>query len=72
MTEFSEVDLMVLKNIAIMNQLSSFNVVIVCCSSPKQAQYWQQRLDNGKGSLLAESTVVVAVDEDWPGGAGNG
>ena len=72
MSEFSDIDLMVHKNISIMNQLSGFGVVMVCCSSFKQAQYWQKRLDSGKGSLLAENTYVVAVEEDWPGGAGNG
>jgi hypothetical protein len=31
-------------NIALMNRLEGFDVVIVCCSGEKQADYWQQRL----------------------------
>ena len=59
-------------NIEVMNSLEGFNVVIVCCSSPLQANYWQSRLEDGKGSVIASSSVVLAVHEDWPGGAGNG
>ena len=59
-------------NIKKMNCLDSFGVVIVCCSSSKQAEYWQNRLEQGKGSILNPSCIVLAVDEDWPGGAGNG
>jgi len=58
-------------NIELMNSLESFDVVIVCCGKPDEAKYWQTRLTNGKGSVLAEATTVVAVHEDWPGGAGN-
>jgi hypothetical protein len=65
-------DEMMRRNIAIMNSLEGFDVVIVCCSSELQAAYWQDRLDAGRGSLLPGETVVLAVDEDWPGGAGNG
>lgn len=60
------------KNIDIMNELDGFGVVIICCSSIKQAEYWQGRLKNGKGSIVAKDSFVLAVDEDWPGGAGNG
>jgi len=58
-------------NIEVMNQLTGFNVVIVCCSSDKQAQFWQKRLEKGRGSYMANDCVVLAVEEDWPGGAGN-
>jgi hypothetical protein len=58
-------------NIALMNSLESFDVVIVCCGKPTEAKYWQQRLSKGKGSILSASTLVLAVHEDWPGGAGN-
>ena len=34
-------------------------------------KYWQSRLTKGKGSVIAENTIVLAVHEDWPGGAGN-
>jgi hypothetical protein len=55
-----------------MNSLEGFSVVIVCCSSQLQADYWQKRLELGKGCILSPSSVVLAVEEDWPGGAGNG
>ncbi len=60
-------------NIAHMNRVEEgFDVVIVCCSSSPQAQYWQSRLSGGRGAVVRSAAVVVAVDEDWPGGAGNG
>jgi hypothetical protein len=58
-------------NIEIMNQLNGFNVVIICCSQSQQARYWQKRLEEGRGSVLPLSSIVLAVQEDWPGGAGN-
>lgn len=64
-------DEMLLKNIQTMNRLEGFDVVIVCCSSVKQADYWQQRLDQGKGAIMPKSALVLSVDEDWNGGAGN-
>lgn len=60
------------RNIDVMNQLHGFNVVIVCCSSFKQAAFWQSRLEYGKGSIISSDCIVLAVEEDWPGGAGNG
>lgn len=69
MTDFHT---LLLDNIKIMNNLSGFNVVIVCCSSAKQAQFWQVRLEKGRGSVLPVDCVVLSVEEDWVGGAGNG
>lgn len=60
------------ENIELMNSLDGFDVVIVCCGNDKQASYWKNRLDRGKGSILKHDTRVIAVFEDWPGGAGNG
>ena len=68
----SEVQSVVVRNIDEMRALSGFDIVIVCCSSPLQAAYWQQRFDNGKGSTVSTTSQVIAVHEDWPGGAGNG
>ncbi len=59
-------------NIEHMNRLEGFNVIIICCSSVKQAEYWQSRLENGKGSVLPNDCIVLSVEEDWEGGAGNG
>lgn len=59
-------------NIASIKKLEGFDVVIICCSSSLQAAYWQKRFEEGKGSTLSPSSIVIAVEEDWPGGAGNG
>jgi hypothetical protein len=59
-------------NINEIKKLQGFDVVIICCSSQLQADYWQKRFEDGKGSTLSQSSYVVAVQEDWPGGAGNG
>ena len=58
---------MMKQNIAIMRKSSGFSVVIVCCSSKAQARYWQKRLEEGRGSLLQTNTIVLSVEEDWPG-----
>lgn len=60
------------RNIDVMNNLEGFDIVIICCSSVKQAGYWQQRLEKGRGSVIPTNATVLAVEEDWPGGAGNG
>lgn len=60
------------ENIELMNALEGFDVIVVCCGNEKQAGYWKSRLDRGKGSILKADTRVIAVFEDWPGGAGNG
>ena len=48
------------------------DVVIVSTGSASQAGYWQRRLEAGRGQVVREGAVVIAVHEDWPGGAGNG
>ncbi|RYH10222.1 hypothetical protein EON65_39650 [archaeon] len=68
----SDLEEMLLRNIAVMNRLDGFDVVIICCSSEKQAEYWQGRLEKGRGSVIPSHAVVLAVEEDWLGGAGNG
>ena len=60
------------ENIGKMNASDGFDVVIVCCSSDLQAKYWQQRLEAGRGSVMPTTSIVLSVQEDWPGGAGNG
>jgi hypothetical protein len=63
---------LVRQNIAQMSGSEGFDVVIVCCSSDLQAKYWQKRLEAGRGSVLPKTSIVLSVQEDWPGGAGNG
>lgn len=60
------------KNIEHMNKLEGYNIIIICCSSSLQANYWQNRLNSVKGSIIPVDSIVIAVEEDWPGGAGNG
>jgi hypothetical protein len=60
------------ENIKVMNALDGFDVVMVCCSSAKQALFWQTRLGQCRGSVLPANCIVLVVEEDWPGGAGNG
>ena len=56
-----------------MNQITGFDVVIVCCTSRSQSTYWNQRLNDSKGSIAPKNARIYAVEEDWSdGGAGNG
>jgi hypothetical protein len=48
-----------------------FDVVIVCTSNQSSEDYWQKRLEGSEG-VIPKSSKVVAVHEDWEGGAGNG
>jgi hypothetical protein len=61
-------------NIASMNDASSgFDVIVVCTSTKTQAQYWENRLIATKGGSIAPNdAIIVGVDEDWSGKAGNG
>eukprot|EP00636_Phaeomonas_parva_P017270 CAMPEP_0118855326 /NCGR_PEP_ID=MMETSP1163-20130328/3189_1 /TAXON_ID=124430 /ORGANISM="Phaeomonas parva, Strain CCMP2877" /LENGTH=578 /DNA_ID=CAMNT_0006788201 /DNA_START=201 /DNA_END=1937 /DNA_ORIENTATION=+ len=59
------------ENVQAMNDESGFDVVIVCCGTQTQADYWQSRLEMGKGVVLGEGSQPLAVCEDWDGGAGN-
>ena len=49
-----------------------YDFLIVCTSSPAQEAFWQKRLESVRGIVLPKSVVILAVHEDWPGGAGNG
>ncbi|CAM9537404.1 unnamed protein product [Ectocarpus sp. 4 AP-2014] len=62
---------MLKENVAKMNQVEGFDVVVVCTNNDPQATYWQQRLEAAKGSSVAKDATVLAVYEDWAGGAGN-
>lgn len=60
-------------NIAKMNSVDQgFDVIIVCTSTVQQAQYWQTRLMSSRGTVSKNDAKVIAVHEDWEGGAGNG
>ncbi|GAB5364479.1 hypothetical protein AAMO2058_000974000 [Amorphochlora amoebiformis] len=56
-----------------MNRIRGFNVVIVCCTSASQTEYWQKRLQASRGYIAPRNARIFAVEEDWAdGGAGNG
>lgn len=48
------------------------DIVIVACQTPEQEEFWQKRLYDTQGSVVKSSALIVAVHEDWAGGAGNG
>ncbi|TMW56942.1 hypothetical protein Poli38472_002867 [Pythium oligandrum] len=60
------------RNIDEINKLDGFNVIIVCTSTTHQSEYWQDRLMATRGSISPSDAKVIAVHEDWNGGAGNG
>jgi hypothetical protein len=49
-----------------------YDVIIVCTGNASQEKYWQKRLEKGLGVFSPKSSIVLAVHEDWVGGAGNG
>ena len=49
-----------------------YDVIIVCTGNASQEKYWQERLEKGLGVFFPKSSIVLAVHEDWVGGAGNG
>ena len=56
-----------------MQSAVGYDVVIVCCSNLSAEKFWQARLEATISEVTGvSSTVVVAVHEDWDGGAGNG
>ena len=47
------------------------DVIIVSTGNIKQETFWQERLQQMQGYLTKPGAILVAVEEDWPGGAGN-
>eukprot|EP00929_Paragymnodinium_shiwhaense_P005307 TRINITY_DN10705_c0_g1_i2.p1 TRINITY_DN10705_c0_g1~~TRINITY_DN10705_c0_g1_i2.p1 ORF type:complete len:527 (-),score=150.27 TRINITY_DN10705_c0_g1_i2:226-1806(-) len=60
-----------LKNVGLMKAECGYDVIIVCTSDEYQAAFWEALLESAKGRAIPTSSTPVAVDEDWPGGAGN-
>lgn len=48
------------------------DVIVVSTNSIEQENFWQERLRQTLPDLLGEKKLIIAVHEDWPGGAGNG
>jgi len=51
---------------------SGFDVIIVCCNNQAAEDFWQTRLEQTIVQVTGISGRVLAVHEDWNGGAGNG
>ncbi len=49
-----------------------FDVIIVSTNHSSQEEYWQKRLRSLRGVICKSDTVILAITEDWEGGAGNG
>ena len=59
--------------IAEMKAPGGFDVVIVCCSNQSAENFWQARLEQTVQQVTGTAgAAVLAVHEDWNGGAGNG
>lgn len=48
------------------------DILIISTDTLLQKRFWEQRLASQKGCLLKKDAIILIVDEDWPGGAGNG
>lgn len=60
------------QNLNQMHRLSSgVDVLIVCSSTPLETTFWKKRLNSLRGQLYKEQALLIVVEEDWPGGAGN-
>ena len=52
--------------------LSSMDVIIIVAGDAEQEYYWFDRLATSGNQIVRDSTKIIVVHEDWPGGAGNG
>lgn len=49
-----------------------FRAHLALNADARRGSYWQRRLEATRGQAAPTGAVVLAVDEDWEGGAGNG
>lgn len=61
-----------IRNMDVSKTSNGMDIVIVSCQTAEQEQFWQKRLHQTRGSVVKSSALVIAIHEDWPGGAGNG
>merc|ERR1740124_244461 len=72
-TELTAEQKAMLAEIDAMQGPEGFDVIIVCCSNLAAERFWQARLSETAEEVTGcKSTTVLAVHEDWNGGAGNG
>lgn len=48
------------------------DVIIVSTNSPLEEEYWEKHLKGLRGTICKPNTTIIAITEDWEGGAGNG
>ena len=73
MSSVSSAEIQIMRNnIDQINRLDGYDVVIICTSNEMQAEYWESRLQSVLGQIISRRAKVLAVNEDWDGGAGNG
>ena len=71
--ELTEAQKAMLGEIEAMQGPGGFDVIIICCSNLAAEEFWQERLEATVEEVTGNaSTTVLAVHEDWNGGAGNG
>ncbi len=51
---------------------TGMDIIIISTTSSFQEEYWQQRLEVTRGQITNDDALIIAVHEDWIGGAGNG
>lgn len=51
---------------------NSKDILIISTNSIQQEIYWERRLEETKKFISKENSLIIAVYEDWQGGAGNG
>ncbi len=55
----------------IQNLSYGMDIVIVSVTSEFERLYWYKRLNQMRGQIVKEKSLIITVVEDWPEGAGN-
>ncbi len=73
---FLEADARRRANIELMHRCprvgQGMDIIIVSTTNPVDEAWWQARLEATRGQIANPDAIILAVCEDWPGGAGNG
>lgn len=48
------------------------DIIIISTNTQEQANFWQKRIRELRGIICKHDAFIIAIHEDWPGGAGNG
>lgn len=54
------------------NDRMGMDILIISTNNTDQRDYWKERLEKSRGTIIKPSAQVYSVFEDWKGGAGNG